>query len=757
MMERTNWLPPVWVRPEPDEPLHGVMLRLCETNGLPQMSHLELAAGISLARVRGGEQADAVARMLRCESASLEPHLWRRPTPNYRSWNGVLVSVVRDADFVHRRVCPGCLNEKAYHRFHWDVSAVSSCLAHDRLLVGSCSCGKALSWRDGALGKCRHCESGSVHDVPPSAPHPNAAAFDAYLLGRLGAAPKVPNAVFDPLSIRDACDVAGRIGVLDILGYRPRWTEVRDADMPVAVVRGRGYAILTQDRLGETLERVWTEFQEKHRPKRSAEGDRPRIDHAYGWVVPWFRHHGGEVLVPQIAAAIVRHASSKFMLTAGTFPSVERSGETLNLSQARAVCGTSARTLRRLLIMEGFLPTQLKKGSPLRIERTVVDRVAADFAQALTQADLVATTGLSIWAVENLCKADAIPCWLKGGGVAFHQYRFRRSDVELWMRELLEGAPKVGTRPVGAVALCDYAAELGIPTTETIALLRRGELQLVSTAGEDRTFADTFVASMPSEAADIVSATTVSMTLGLAKPIVEELAEAGLIQRRQAPLHHRRETRNFFSRRSMDDLQRAVTAAAEPWEAGSDHRKRSKIRLTKAVRRYEDKVSWVAVLSAIKEGRLKAFVDPECSPTMAASLFLDDASNLQALASDAGEKGVARKLNIAEAAVYLGTNTGAVSAFRKAGLLGKADEHLGVDLDELQAFRDRYILSGEIVERTGTSWFTLTSTLASAGIHPAREWISGLKVSRRIYDRAAVEGFIQIPANAPGLQSSHRG
>jgi len=746
----SSWVPHIWIQPEPDEPVHGMMIRLCDVNGLPRMSHLERRAGLDLDSLRAGEQIDRLARILRCDPATLEDHVWQRPSKNFRVWRGVSVSAVKEADFVHRRACPECLSEKPYHRFHWDVAAISSCVRHERLLIGTCSCGQALSWWDGSLAKCRVCENGSISLVPAVQPDPEVMAFDAYLLGRLGAFPVSPDPILDPLEIRGVCDLVGRIGALDVLGFRRRWTEPGDGDLPQARVLARGYAIVSQGSLENLLDRIWHQSVEQSGENRPAIQRSPGIDQAYGWFVPWFRWMGGELFSPGVAAAIVRHASTKFMLVATNFPSTARVGDTMNMSQAARGCGTSVKTLRRLLEMEGYLSSDLKKGSPIRIERDLADRFAADLTDALTQVDLAEFTGLRIASVEQLCKANAIPCWLRGGGIDAHRYLYRRDDVAAWMNAIIGNPPDAVDSQADAVPIADYAAVKGISILDVVSMLEKRQLDIRIPAGIEANFATVVVTDLSLAAPDrkeAVGSRAVADRLGIRTDQVTRLADAGLLQRFDHPLAAKGRKGTWLEQASVELLVQSIEKAASPWEAGADHRKRTKIRLTKAVKRLRDVPEpWANVFTCIVDGALGVFLDRSASVSLAASLFVDDVDTVRRALRDGGSStGMSSDIAISvhEAARRLGTRPPIVSACRKIGILGTANGHLGLKADDVDQFRDRFIMVDEIVRRGGFTHFTVTSALEAAGIEPAHRLKgSPARPGTNIYDRRKVETYL---------------
>ena len=481
--------PSVWVVPFPDEPTHGMMMRLAQVNGFPRLRAFETLVGVRTHEVRMGEKLNVLAGVLRCDPADLQERCYRRLGEKTRSFRGMTFGEKKDIEGRSRRVCPGCLAEAAYHRFWWDFTFIRFCPAHERRLVEVCSCGQALTWDDVAPDKCRHCEDGSVHGLPPEPGAPDAVALDRFLMAKLGVGEADAVPVLADLSPQDAFEVAGRVGALDARGYARNWVEAADLPDPDGV-RSRGLRILADGLFPALLDRVFREFMDQR--ETSDRTTKPRIDTAYGWFTHWFRFKGDEEFSPALARMIIAHAETKFHVTATTYPNTPRSGEALNLNEAAALCRCRHGTLRRLLAKEGLIRPERIKGSPIRIARSVVERFAADLKDSANLEDLVEITGLGIVSVRKLVREGVIPCWLKGGGVEAHRFLFRRRDVVAWMESVIPEAPIID-RTEGMLTLADYSLERKVGVVDMIGMLESGEIEVVGRLEGGTSFAGSMV------------------------------------------------------------------------------------------------------------------------------------------------------------------------------------------------------------------------------------------------------------------------
>jgi len=211
---------PLWVVPADDEPAHGILLRLAERNGTTVPGRISSLTGLTVRELRLGIGVERLAAVIKCNETMI-----RKSTPTMSN-DAIVIRGERFGKRVTsmsiRRLCPQCVAESAHHRFWFDLEFVTTCPTHARNLVHTCSCGHDLSWSDVRIAKCRHCDGGDVTSIPETQVKPDVVEMDRWVLGRLGVgkSDKVP--VLESMSLSQALDTTGRIGVLDLGGYPSR-------------------------------------------------------------------------------------------------------------------------------------------------------------------------------------------------------------------------------------------------------------------------------------------------------------------------------------------------------------------------------------------------------------------------------------------------------------------------------------------------------------------------------------------------------
>ena len=96
-------------------------------------------------------------------------------------------SVVEDRGKAHRRICPACLSESAYHRVMWDLRYVAVCPVHRCVLVDTCpACAKPLKWVGSDLARCRCGQRLDLDGVEPAPVAPQDTEPTAAVFGLFG-------------------------------------------------------------------------------------------------------------------------------------------------------------------------------------------------------------------------------------------------------------------------------------------------------------------------------------------------------------------------------------------------------------------------------------------------------------------------------------------------------------------------------------------------------------------------------------------
>ncbi|MRI57108.1 hypothetical protein D8770_24595 [Methylobacterium sp. DB1607] len=468
------WMPPRWT-PEilADEPPHGVYLRLCDTNGIARAAMMHTLTGVRGSRVRAGLDLGDLARIAHCDVEDLRRSAYRRIRGEHVQIRGNTLRLRDDLFTQVRRVCPECLASSRHHRFWWDITFVETCPEHGRRLVSWCSCGGDLTWNDGLLTTCFACEDGDVLSHAPEAAEPDVLALDRWILSRFDIGEHVETpAVLEGLSLSHAIDTIERVAALDMSGYSERWVEVHDLGVPAATARAHGFRIIRTSQIAPALERAFQGFLETDSDKA------PSLSSAYGWFWHWLNWRGGEQFSPPLAQIMLDHALTKFQVPVDAFPSLKRAENSTTLSDVAKQARTRPGTIRKLLEHEGGIRSQKRKGSPIKIEKDVCDRLIADLHASVPLARLPDLIGTGMRIVKTLVRADVIPFWIPGGAKGTkHRYVFRLRDVEAWLAKLASSTDQtLESCPAGCIAVSEAPLKCKVPIEKLIQALSCGDI-----------------------------------------------------------------------------------------------------------------------------------------------------------------------------------------------------------------------------------------------------------------------------------------
>lgn len=469
-----NWTPPRWT-PEvlADEPPHGVYLRLCDINGIARAAMMHTLTGVRGSRVRAGLDLVDLARIAHCDLDNLKRNAYRKVRGEHVQIRGNTLKL-RDHLYTQiRRVCPECLEASRYHRFWWDLAFVESCPEHRRRLVSQCSCGEDLTWNDGLITKCATCEGGDVLAVAPEPAAPDVIELDRWILSRfdIGDADETP-AFLKGLSLSHAIDMIERVAALDLVGYAERWVEINDLDRPNATARAHGFRIIQEDQISTALDHAFEGFL------RAGNAKAPSLSTAYGWFWHWLNWRGGDKFSPALAQIVLDNAIAKFQVPIDAFPSLKRTEISTTLSNVAQQARARPGTIRKILEHEGGIRSEKKKGSPIKIEKNVLDRLVADLDASVPLARLPELIGTGLRIVKTLVRADVIPSWIPGGAKGTkHRYVFRMKDVEDWLAKLAAGTDRRPKRcPADCVAVADAPLRCKVPIEKLVQALECGDI-----------------------------------------------------------------------------------------------------------------------------------------------------------------------------------------------------------------------------------------------------------------------------------------
>ena len=400
------WKPPLWVTPLPEEPPHGMYLRLAERNGLRHIRVFENMTGVKLRHVRLGRDLDYLAAILRCEPHQLSEYSIEQGRRGSLIIRGEAVRR-KDVMMVQRRACPACFAISAHHRFWWDLRFVTTCPMHAIRLANCCSCGGKLTWTDGSLTKCHTCEHGDVRLLPGEFAPYDVGSLDRWILSRFGIVDykeKVPVIHKQPLGT--AIEIVERIGALVVGGYRTHWQQITDYSQPPEEVRAIGFRTLAEGKLAGALDRAYDGFLVS---THKAAG----ISTMYGWFSYWFCHRGGPRLSTELADIMLKHAQGKAQVSRLAFPSLSRSNDSITLNEASRMCRVRPGTLRKSLAAENLIRPDKRKGCPVMIPFKIAKRMAYDLATSVNLRGVAEIVGVRGVALVKLSRSGSIPAWVR--------------------------------------------------------------------------------------------------------------------------------------------------------------------------------------------------------------------------------------------------------------------------------------------------------------------------------------------------------
>jgi len=150
---------PLRVHPEADEPILSFVVRLAAANKYEHVYGLTAAAGLPTVyfdrlATQPVEMA-GLAYSSRLTEGRLRYMQYLAVDDDQVNWLGrpVRRCLVHTK---HRRWCPQCLQEEAYHRASWDLLPIGACHRHRCELASRCGdCGKAVGWLGKTVTTCR--------------------------------------------------------------------------------------------------------------------------------------------------------------------------------------------------------------------------------------------------------------------------------------------------------------------------------------------------------------------------------------------------------------------------------------------------------------------------------------------------------------------------------------------------------------------------------------------------------------------------
>ncbi|WP_051976003.1 MULTISPECIES: TniQ family protein [unclassified Methylobacterium] len=300
------------VPPRAGEPAYEAFERLAARLGDDDGVRLARALGIDRKAVRHGSRLDELAGLLGMDPRAMAAATFVRDAHGMRLGG---FSLPFRGWAPSKRVCIRCLVGDAeadgaepalwrYRRTWWDLRAVGRCERHGCALIDGCpNCGAPIAWRERTPRFCASCGSDLVDTSGDAATD---AAWEAYLVGRLGFGPIRPSMALDALSSTDALSCVLAIGET----LSPRATARRSPTWDHA------YAVLGFGLLQDGGAALGAELAAIETP--SPHLDRVRLRRLLNPLLDWLEAHPTEAVRP-IRDALLSHVRSAWIVPAGLY------------------------------------------------------------------------------------------------------------------------------------------------------------------------------------------------------------------------------------------------------------------------------------------------------------------------------------------------------------------------------------------------------------------------------------------------------
>lgn len=327
----------------------SVLVRLALANEMRDVGHLlRSTPHLRVKQVLNRERRiEVAARLSGFDASGIDAATPTRMTGGQMSVAGV--------DFNRRgtrpgRTCPACIADdldtfaseridlRPYRRGWWQVPSISTCPAHGVGIVAACGrCGHALD-EGMPVGRCR-CGAGHIQEVVIGR---DACHHDAWLLGRLGFAPRIEQPRLDAMPPDVAAELCRILGssAIDERAGSGRHADARR----LAETRTLGWRILEggEPELERTLEEIVVRNRSRGRVCNTAYGDLHR-----------FLTLNTDPALDPVRDQILAHARSNVGLggaRARLFGRAVVDGERLSVVQGAKVLGVAETFLANVLL-----------------------------------------------------------------------------------------------------------------------------------------------------------------------------------------------------------------------------------------------------------------------------------------------------------------------------------------------------------------------------------------------------------------------
>lgn len=431
-------------RHRPDEPPHGLMMRLATRHRNPSAARFAEAFGIEITDVAAC--MDVLATYEHADQYPEQIASLRRWVPEAFShdelpgtWRRIGGQEVRSTDWsvATRRFCPACLAEAAYHRAWFDFTFMRTCPDHGLPIVDRTGDGVSVGFATATLDVTA---SGIRLALPAPRRGGRPRSFEAYVMGRLGLRDPIGHPVLDGMRLGEVVFTCETVGDAVLGGHRAHRPTAGDLAEDAGEVIEVGFRTVEAGR-----DAILSAFKAVGREAPVGTYGGKRL---FGWVYGAF--------APLKATHVVRDLmmdAAHELGRAGTRHSVRREGiaENVTLTRLAETHGLNRQSVRVVADALGVLKGGEAWGIPLLVSERDVRAVVVGFQWALKRDRAAEVLGVTPDTMDGLIRAGHVaPTWRGLNGDNADRFHF--GDLLGFVEELpfefvTEGDPRLSRDP----------------------------------------------------------------------------------------------------------------------------------------------------------------------------------------------------------------------------------------------------------------------------------------------------------------------
>jgi hypothetical protein len=376
----------------------------------------------------------------------------------------------------HRKWCPACLRKQAYHRFAWDVHAVTACAEHGVRLRTRCECGARVDWRSSKIVVCR-CGSRLDRQTAVNAEASEVAAA-SFLSARLGNGPEI-NELLDGVEFWHAIQITETLGQISLDEALTKKEVIAQFGYPALI--SAGYLVLSN--FPENFRAMLDRLYEKRDARAAVWG----LEKIYGglrnWLVKNLPRNGR--LLSALHDEMIAHASDKIALSKAL---TDSNGDRISVdrfthNEAAEICGVSHKRVRLAAERLDLLPPESRSGRPVELSRSDIDAISSYIRTPIGIMELAAQLGITKGAVHRLVRSGVVKTLAEELRGDFAEQRshshlqFAEGTDEQLFRQL-----EAHTKPslkIDLAPLPDASQSVRCSTAKAISFILEGRLSIV--------------------------------------------------------------------------------------------------------------------------------------------------------------------------------------------------------------------------------------------------------------------------------------